>query len=110
MSPANSLMPSILYPNQFFVYSLLQRFRYTGSYEAKKKLGGAQLKITPDDEVKIWAIIEDKPDLALEKIKQSAHLQVSTPTIFRAIKRMNIIYKKQKTLYLSEQKHPRFKL
>ena len=77
-----------------FVYSLLQLFRDTGNYEAKKNSGGAPRKISPDDELKIRQIIDEKPDLTLEEIKEQASLKVSVPTIHRALKRMNITLKK----------------
>ena len=77
-----------------FVYSLLQLFRNTGNYEAKKNAGGAPRKILPEDEVKIREMVEEKPDLTLEEIKEKAALQVSVPTIHRVLKRMNITLKK----------------
>ena len=80
---------------------MLRRFIDTGSYEAKKRSGGAPGKISPDDEIKIEQIIEKNPDATLEEIKEEAELQVSIATIYRAIKRMNITFKK--TLYPQEQ-------
>ena len=77
-----------------FVYSLLRRFLDTGSYEAKKRSGGAPGKITPDDEIKIHQIIAKNPDATLDEIKEQAELQVSLATIHRAIKRMKITFKK----------------
>lgn len=77
-----------------FVYSLLRRFLDTGSYEAKKRSGGAPRKISPYDEIKIQQIIEKNPNATLEEIKEEAELKVSLATIHRAIKRMNITFKK----------------
>ena len=78
-----------------FVYSLLRRFLDTGSYQAKKRSGGAPRKISPDDELKIQQIIEKNPDATLEEIKEQAELKVSLATIHRAIKRMSITFKKK---------------
>ncbi len=73
-----------------FVYSLLRRFRDTGSYKAKKNAGGAPRKISPEDERKIRQIIKRKPDSKLREIKEQANLNVSLPTIYRAMKRMGL--------------------
>ena len=77
-----------------FVYSLLRRFLDTGSYEAKKRSGGAPRKISHDDEIKIQQIIKKNPDATLEEIRKQADFKVSIATIHRAIKRMNITFKK----------------
>lgn len=85
-----------------FVYSLLRRFLDTGSYEAKKRSGGAPRKISPYDEIKIQQIIEKNPNATLEEIKEEAELKVSLATIHRAIKRMNITFKKKHFIHKSK--------
>ena len=79
-----------------FVYSLLRRFLDTGSYEAKKRSGGAPRKISPEARCKMRQIIEEKPDATLEEIREQANLKVSISTIYREIKRMNITLKKKR--------------
>lgn len=77
-----------------FVYSLMNRFRKTGSYEAKKNSGGAPRKLSEDDELKIQQAINNRPDITLDEIKEECNLQVSLSTIHRAVRRMKVTVKK----------------
>jgi putative transposase len=78
-----------------FVYTLMERFRKTGSYEAKKNSGGAPRKLTEEDERKIQQAIKNRPDITLAEIKEQCNLQVSIPTIQRAVKRLEVTVKKK---------------
>jgi len=72
----------------------MDRFRKTGSYEAKKNSGGAPRKLSEDDELKIQQAINNRPDITLDEIKEECNLQVSLSTIHRAVKRMKVTVKK----------------
>lgn len=81
------------------------RFRCTGCYEALKHSGGAPRKLSEEDNEKIRQAIRARPDITLAEIQERCNLQVSVPTIHRAIKRMGLTRKK--TLYAKEQNTPR---
>lgn len=77
-----------------FIYSLSMRFRCTGCYEALKHSGGAPRKLSEEDNEKIRQAIRARPDITLAEIQERCNLQVSVPTIHRAIKRMGLTRKK----------------
>lgn len=85
-----------------FVYSLMERLRKTGSYEAKKNSGGAPRKLSENDEQRIQQAINDQPDITLAEIKEKCNLQVSLPTIHRAVERMKVTVKKKRCIHKSK--------
>ena len=76
----------------------MERFRKTGSYEAKKNSGGTPRKLSEKDEQRIQQAINDRPDITLAEIKEKFNLQVSIPTIHRAVGRIEATVKKKRCI------------
>ena len=78
-----------------WVYSLLRRYRTTGSYEALPSNAGAKPKLSEYDLELLRQTVHKHPDATLEELKDLTGFSVSTATISRALnKRLKIIVKK----------------
>ena len=78
-----------------WVYSLLRRYRTTGSYEALPSNAGAKPKLSESDLELLRQTVQEHPDATLEELKDLTGFTVSIATISRALnKRLNITVKK----------------
>lgn len=82
-----------------FIYALWSRFRETGAYEAKQRGGRKPAKVDKlgEEEIKKWLSVE--PDLTLNELCEKYHLHftilMGKSSMDRALKRMNMTYKKK---------------
>ncbi len=81
----------------YFIFTLLKRFKQTGSLEPKPYNGGRKPAIDETGQNFIREIISEQPDLTLEEIciEYNKHFApVTRSTIDRTLTRMNITRKK----------------
>lgn len=82
-----------------FIYSLWSRYKATGSYEAKPMGNTTPPKVdkTGSEHIKEW--LANEPDLTLNELcdKYDEHfgIMMGKSSMDRALKRMNITYKKK---------------
>ena len=77
-----------------WVYSLLRRYRATGSYEALPSNAGKKPKLSEADLELLRQTVHKHPDATLEKLKDLTGFSVSIATIFRALKKLKLSLKK----------------
>ena len=77
-----------------WVYKIRRRFRDTGNYEALPRSGRPR-KLKEEDMQKISALINANPSLTLDKLKEEGNFNASRITIYRALKKLKITYKKK---------------
>jgi transposase len=85
--------------NESFVYKLLRQKQQRGDIAPLPHGGGAVAKLN-DDQLKILSdLVAESPDLILEKLrerlKKKARVEVSIPTIWRALDALGISRKKR---------------
>jgi transposase len=78
-----------------WVYSLLKRYRTTGSYDVLPSNAGAKPKLSASDLELLRRTVHEHPDATLEELKSLTNFSVSIATISRALNtRLKISYKK----------------
>ena len=81
-----------------FVQRLICRNRYTGQVTPKPHAGGAIAKITVEDLPKVQQLVDEQPDAILselcERLAKHSGIQVSVPTMHRAVQRLELSTKK----------------
>jgi transposase len=85
--------------NESFVYKLLRQKQQRGDIAPLPHGGGAIAKLN-DDQLKILSdLVAESPDLILEKLreqlKKKARVEVSIPTVWRALDALGISRKKR---------------
>jgi transposase len=77
-----------------WVYSILRRYRTTGSYEALPRNAGMKPKLSTSDLEHLRQTVQEYPDATLEELKDKTEFTVSIATICRALKKLNLPLKK----------------
>jgi len=77
-----------------WVYSILRRYRTTGSYEALPLNAGMKPKLSESDLEHLRQTVKEHPDATLEELKDLTGFSVSIATIWRALKKLNLSFKK----------------
>jgi transposase len=89
-----------------FVEKLLRRHRNTGAVAPKQHAGGQKRRLTPAAETVLHEAVRDMPDVTLEElcIQVAARqgIQVSIPTMCRALQRLGLPRKKSLSTPVSE--------
>jgi len=78
------------------VYQILSKYRKTGSIEAKPYRGNNR-KITAEQDKELRRVIEERPDITLNKLIETLDLKVSESGLSRHVKKMGLTYKKNDT-------------
>jgi transposase len=81
------------------VIKLVQRWKTTGSFEAKPMGGYRGHKLSKHTEL-VQGLIKEKPDITLAELraKLKAHkIKVGQTSIFRFLKHLNLSYKKNRS-------------
>ncbi len=84
------------------VYRLAQQKRETGSVALRTSQRGRKPTLTEEDKQNIRQCVEERPDIAINEIREKLHLTASYSTVERAIQAMGYTLKK-KSLYASER-------
>jgi transposase len=95
-----------------WVYSLLRRYRSTGNYEALPSNAGAKPKLSESNLELLHQIVHEQPDATLEELKDLTGFTVSISTICRALKKLDLRFKKKRftqasKIVLMYRKHER---
>jgi transposase len=77
-----------------WVYNILRRYRSTGSYEALPRNAGMKPKLSESDLELLRQAVQEHPDATLEELKDLTGFPVSIATICRALKKLNLSFKK----------------
>jgi len=88
------------------IVRLLQRYRRTGSVEPKPHSGGAVPKLDAQAVAHLLELVGEQPDATLAELRDRLGVDCGIMTIFRALKRNRITYKK-KTYHADERDSPR---
>jgi transposase len=84
--------------NESFVYKLLRQKRERGDIAPLPHGGGAQAKLNEDQLMILTDLVAQSPDATLdelrEQIKKKARVEVSVPTICRALQSLGLPRKK----------------
>ena len=84
------------------VYRLAQQKRETGSVALRTSQRGRKPALTEEEKQNIRQCVEERPDIAINEIREKLHLIASYSTVERAIQAMGYTRKK-KSLYASER-------
>jgi transposase len=77
-----------------WVYSLLRRYRTTGSYDALPQNAGVKSKLSASNLDILRQAVYEHPDATLEELKELTGFSVSVATICRALNRLRLSIKK----------------
>ncbi len=88
------------------IVRLLQRYRDTGSVQAKAHAGGPKPTLDPRAEARLLALVRQYPDATLAELRVHLGISCCLMTIARALKRHQITRKK-KTKHATERDSPR---
>ncbi len=91
-----------------FVVRLLQHRRRTGGLEPKPHGGGAGLKLTVDERIRLFESVREHPDATLKQLKEMGGFDCTLVTIWRTLRRARWTRKK-KSLHASERDRPEVK-
>jgi transposase len=84
--------------HESFVYKLLRQKRQRGDLAPLPHGGGAETKLNEDQLLLLAGLVAKSPDATLERlrdqIKKQARVQVSVPTIWRALDALGLSRKK----------------
>lgn len=88
-----------------FVSRLLRRRRDAGTLAPEPHRGSPPPALGPDDQQRLDELIREQPDATLEQLRQRGGFRCSLTTIWRALRRRRLTFKK-KDLHASEQDRP----
>ncbi len=88
-----------------FIVRLLQRRHATGTLEPKPHGGGPPKALGPDDRQRLAQLLREQPDATLEQLRQRGGFRCSLTTLWRALRRQRLTYKK-KRLHASLRDRP----
>jgi transposase len=80
-----------------WVYRLVQRRRDTGSIEPRKQTKFRRRALSADEEVRLVALINARPDATLAELQQALPTRAALSTLWRAIDRLGLTVKKNRT-------------
>jgi transposase len=81
-----------------WVRRLKQRRRELNTIEPLPKKNGPDPKLTPEHRVRLRQAVEQQPDLTLAELKEKLKLTASIPTICRALRALELSFKKSRSL------------
>ena len=90
------------------VYRLVAQKRKTGSVELQVSKRGRKAILSEEDKEKIAQLIDERPDITIDEIRETLSLKASYATVDRAVLEMGYTYKK-KSMYASERERLRCK-
>ena len=90
------------------VYRLVAQKRKTGSVELQVSKIGRKAILSEKDKEKIAQLIDERPDITIDEIRETLSLKASYATVDRAVLEMGYTYKK-KSMYASERERLRCK-
>ncbi len=76
------------------VYRLLEQRRRTGSVETRTYLRGRKSSLDEENLKRIRKLVEEQPDITLQRIIDTLELQVCIETVRKALLKMGYSYKK----------------
>jgi transposase len=88
-----------------FVSRLLRRRREAGTLAPKPHGGSPPPALGPDDRQRLDALIGEQPDATLEQLRQRGGFRCSLTTIWRALRRRHLTFKK-KDLHQGQRDRP----
>ena len=80
-----------------WVYRLVQRRRDTGSIAARRQTKFRRRALSADEETRLVALISAQPDATLAELQQSLPTHAALSTLWRAIDRLGLTVKKNRT-------------
>ena len=80
-----------------WVYRLLQRRRATGSLSPRRQTKFRGRALSTDEEMRLAFLITVQPDATLAELQQALPTRAALSTLWRAIDRMRITVKKNRT-------------
>jgi transposase len=80
-----------------WVYRLLQRRRETGSISPRQQTKFRGRTLSSDEEARLAFLITVRPDATLAELQQALPTRAALSTLWRAIDRMRITVKKNRT-------------
>ena len=81
--------------SESWVRRLIQRRRETGSLELPARKPPDTCKLDDADRQRLWALIEDKPDMTLGELAEALGRKASVPTVWRETRRLGLRLKKR---------------
>src|SRR4051812_23382164 len=88
-----------------FIVRLLQRRRATGTLAPEPHRGGPAPALGPDDLERLAALVRERPDATLERLKQQGGFRCSLKTLWFALDRLGLTRKK-KSLQADQRDRP----
>src|SRR5512135_282515 len=88
-----------------FIVRRLQRRHAAGTLDPKPHGGSPPPALGPDDLQRLEHLIREQPDATLEQLRQRGGFRCSLTTLWRALRRQRLTYKK-KSLYASQRDRP----
>src|SRR5512135_691602 len=88
-----------------FIVRLLQRRRAAGTLAPEPHGGGPPPALGPDDQERLAGLIREQPDATLEQLRQRGGFTCSLKTLWLALRRRHLTYKK-KSLHASQRDRP----
>src|SRR3954470_18224238 len=88
-----------------FVVRLLQRRRDADTLDPMPHGGGPPPVLGPEDRKRLEELIRAQPDATWEQLRQRGGFRCSLTTLWRAVRRQRLTYKK-KSLYASQRDRP----
>ena len=79
-----------------FVKKLIQQRRHTGDIAPRHYLSGRKPKILASHRREMKALLEEKPDMTLEELREAVELDCTLPAIHYALEKMGLTYKKRR--------------
>lgn len=90
------------------VYRLVAQKRKTGSVELQVSKRGRKAILREEDKEKNAQLIDERPDITIDEIRETLSLKAGSATVDRAVLEMGHTYKK-KPMYASERERLRCK-
>ncbi|MEH2286349.1 helix-turn-helix domain-containing protein [Nostoc sp.] len=89
-----------------FVQSLLRRFHFSGTVEAKPHSGGQSAKLNSEQMTLVALLVESDNDATLlelcERLQQKAGVKISRATMGRITQKLNLTRKKKQYMPVSD--------
>jgi transposase len=85
-----------------FIVRLLQRRRDAGTLEPKPHGGGPPPVLGPDDQQRLAELIHTDPDATLKQLKQRGGFTCSLKTLWCALRRQGLTFKKKSLHVISD--------
>jgi transposase len=77
-----------------FIEKLQQRWRESGTLEAKPHGGGRQPLLSPKHDERLRVLLKEKPDTTLVELRQKLGIKVHLSTLWYRLQRLGLTFKK----------------